>query len=209
MDLSSSVDISKIAEEDDIERRAHFFVYATKLQSLASSSGGSMGLASGLFDLKTLMHWSVVVIFEKPQSVYTFDADTVDGSLTGGEFVVKVRREFPTQVQRKISVGSVIISPRELIRRAQQVRLNGGKYDFIFANCQSWAHQFCREISPDFANNLPVTIGDCTTFLAAVGTAVGVGVVTAGLAGWAIYKSIQHRRVPAQESSEEDEEVSA
>ena len=195
-----------MTEEDGIERRAHFFVYATKLQSLASSGGGSMNLASGLLDLNTLMHWTVVVIFENPKAVYSFDADTVDGSLTGSEFVVKVKREFPAQVQRKVSVGSVIISPRELIRRAQQVRLNGGKYDFIFANCQSWAHEFCREINPEFAKHLPVTIGDCTSFLAAIGTAVGVGLVTAGLAGWAIYKTIQNRSLPAQESEEDEED---
>jgi hypothetical protein len=183
---------------------AHFYVYATKLQSLASS-GRSMGLASGFLDLKTLMHWSVVVKFESPESVYTLDADT-SGGLTGAEFVVKVKREYPEQVQRQIFVGSIKISPRELIHRAKEVRLNEGKYDFIFANCQSWAHTFCREISPDFAKNLPVTIGDCTSLAATVGATV-VSVAATGVAiGWAIYKTLQYRQSKLHQSSDTEED---
>lgn len=147
-------------------------------------------MASGLCDMKTLMHWSVVVMFRSPGAIYTFDADT-SGHITGGKFVVKVKRELPPRVERQISVGSVIISPKELIRRAQNVRLNDGRYDFIFSNCQSWAHEFCREISPDFANNLPPTIGDCTTFIAKTGAAiVSVGVFL----GYAIFKTLEYRR---------------
>lgn len=135
------------------------------------------------------MHWSVVVTFESLDQVYTFDADT-SGSLTGGEFVVKVKRELPVNVQRKIKVGTVRISPKELIRRAKQIRLNEGKYDFIFANCRSWAQQFCSEISPEFAQNLPVTIGDCTTWVATAGMVVA----SIGIAGWNALKMLQHRR---------------
>ncbi|XP_046437160.1 uncharacterized protein LOC124188517 isoform X2 [Daphnia pulex] len=204
VDLSSSVDIGQIVEEDINERMAHFYVYATKLQSLASS-GRSMGLASGFLDMKAFMHWSVVVKFESPESVYTLDADT-SGGLTGAEFVVKVKREYPEQVQRQIFVGSVIISPRELIRRAKEVRLNEGKYDFIFANCQSWAHTFCREISPDFANNLPATIGDCTSLAATVGATV-VSLGFTGMAiGWTVYKTLQYRKSKRESQDKEEYE---
>lgn len=187
MDLSSSVDIREIVEDDDVERMAHFYIYASKLQSLATPTG-SLGLAPGFFNLKTLMHWSVVVTFESLEKVYTFDADT-SGSLTGGEFVVKVKRELPVNVQRIIKVGTVRISPKELIRRAKQIQLNGGKYDFIFANCQSWAQQFCNDISPEFAQNLPVTIGQCTTWVATAGMVVA----SIGIAGWTALKMLQHR----------------
>lgn len=199
MDLSSSVDLNQIVEDDIDERMAHFYVYATKLQSLASS-GRSMGLASGFLDVKALMHWSVVVKFESPESVYTLDADT-SGGLTGAEFVVKVKREYPKQVQRQIFVGSIRISPRELIRRAKEVRLNEGKYDFIFANCQSWAHTFCREVSPDFASNLPVTIGDCTSLAATVGATVASFGITGIALGWAVYKTLQFRQSKRQSRS--------
>lgn len=204
VDLSSSKDINYVIEEDDVIRRAHFCVYATKLQSLASS-GGSMGLASGFLDLKTLMHWSVVVEFEAPRSVYTLDADT-SGGLTGSKFVVMVKREYPEQVQRKIEVGSVKTSPKILIQRAKNLYLNQGKYDFIFANCQSWAHKFCCEISPDFAAKVPVTIGDCTSIAATIGmTVVSLGAAGIGIA-WALCKLIQHRQSTLPSGTIEDEE---
>ncbi|KAI9555103.1 hypothetical protein GHT06_017618 [Daphnia sinensis] len=177
VDLSSSIDISHIVEEDDVKRLAYFYVYATKLQSLASAGGNSMGMASGFLDLKPLMHWSVVVKFESPESVYTLDADTA-GGLTGAKFVVKVKREYPEK----------------------------GKYDFIFANCQSWAHKFCCEISPDFAANLPVTIGDCTTIAATI----GVSVISLGAAGigiaWALCKLLQNRKSKLPSSVNKEEE---
>ncbi|XP_032781615.2 uncharacterized protein LOC116919711 isoform X2 [Daphnia magna] len=205
VDLSSSIDISDIVEEDDVKRMAYFYVYATKLQSLASTGGNSMGLASGFLDLKPLMHWSVVVKFESPESIYTLDADT-SGGLTGAKFVVKVKRQYPEKVRRKIEVGSIIISPQQVIRCARKLYLNEGKYDFIFANCQSWAHKFCCEISPDFAANLPVTIGDCTT----IATTIGVSVISLGAAGigigWALCKMLQNRQSKLPSSMNEEEE---
>lgn len=206
--MSSSIDIGKFEEDDDVERTAHFYIYASKLQSLAAPSG-SLGVATGLFDLKTLMHWSVVVTFESLETIYTFDADT-SGSLTGGEFVVKVKRELPKLVQRKIKVGTVRISPKELIRRAKQVKLNEGKYDFIFANCQSWAQQFCSEISPDFVNSLPVSIGECTTWAAVAGqTVLSIGLVAFGIVKSLRYYQDRKSTLEEERAREEKEKKSS
>lgn len=192
VDLSSSQDVKTFNEEDNVDKVAQIYIYASKLQSLAVP-GSSISLATGFLDLKALMHWSVVVIFESSGAVYTFDADT-SGSIVGGEIVVKVKRELPSQVQRKIWIGSTKISPSELVRRARCFRINDGKYDFVFANCQSWAYEFCREISPESSKNLPLTIGKCTGW--AVTTAAVVSSMC--LTGIYLYKAVTLRKNDAK-----------
>ena len=174
-------------EDDDIDRIANFSLYATQLQSVQSSSR-SIGLAANLPRIEPFMHWGVIVEFEPDRAVYTFDADTT-GPLTGGDFVVKVLKGYPKGVQSLKKVGSVQMSPKELIHRARKVTSSHGKYEFVFSNCQSWANQFCREISPTFAGELPTTVGEITTWVAATAATVA----SIAFAGWGLIKSLQYR----------------
>lgn len=174
-------------EDDDIERIANFSLYATQLQSVQSSSQ-SIGIAAKLPRIEPFMHWGVIVEFEPDGAVYTFDADTT-GPLTGGDFVVKVMKGYPKGVQSLKKVGSVQLSPKGLIERARKVTCSHGKYEFVFSNCQSWANQFCREISPTFAGELPTTVGEITTWVAATGAAVA----SIAFAGWGLIKALQYR----------------
>lgn len=207
VDLSDSMDVMTYAEEDDKVRTARFYVYASKLQSLESSGlEKSLQLSRNMPEWKMLMHWGVIVEFESMKSessVYTFDADTPDSwIISGGRFVIKLKRYYPTHIRSKKEIGVVDISPKELVERARRVRPNGGRYDVIFSNCQSWAHQFCRDISPDFSSNLPLTIGET------VGVAASAGAVLASisLAGWAIYKAIHHSQSNSQRRRSDDKE---
>ena len=208
VDLSDSVDVMTYVEKDDKVRMARFYVYASKLQSLESSGlEQSLQLSKNMPDWKTLMHWGVIVEFESMKdeslAVYTFDADTPDSwIISGGRFVVKIKRYYPAHIRSKEAVGVVDISPKELVERARRVRPNGGRYDFIFSNCQSWAHQFCRDISPDFASCLPLTIGETVGIVAAAGAAL----TSVGLAGWAVYKAIQHSRSSSHRRCSDDDE---
>lgn len=184
-------------EDDDIIRIANFSLYATQLQSVQSSSR-SIGFTGQLPRIEPFMHWGVIVEFEPDNLVYTFDADTT-GSLTGGDFAVKVVKSYPKNVQSLKKVGSVQMSPKELIERARSVRMNHGKYEFVFSNCQSWANQFCREISPTFAGELPTTVGEITTWVAVAGTAIA----SVALAGWGLIKAVQYRSQNKKRTLEE------
>ena len=145
VDLSSSVNVTDFIEDNSVAREAHFYVYASKLQNVSTN----------LPAWKEFMHWGIIVEYPETKAVYTFDADT-NGSLTGGEIIVGVRRSHPDKevLRSKKELGVVVISPKDLVAHAKRAYFTGKQYNFIFQNCQSWAVRDIKLVFFDYTSNI-------------------------------------------------------